>query len=248
MTDTNQADRAFWDATWMRWAGQIDAPDALTWRNEMDKRRVDFLTDDLPPGGVIVEVGAGSGRLMARLGAINGARLIGVDYSIPSMRLLGATAAAFGVNIMPMGGDAFQLPIKTGAVDMVMSGGLLEHFEDPRLHLNEMTRILRPGGLFYAGVVPRRFFSIHRPLHRWRAPDVYRSSFGVREYVAWLRERGCIDVTAINVGAYPPLMQHLSPVPRGVIERAFRAFDGTVIADAVGYGILIKARKGSTSV
>ena len=245
MTNTNQEDRAFWDATWIQWAGSIDAPDAPTWRNEMDKRRIDFLAADLPRGGVIVEIGAGSGRMLARIGQVSGSKLIGVDYSIPSMRLLGGTANAFNVHIQSMGGDAFQLPIKTGSVDMVMSGGLLEHFENPRLLLTEMVRILKPNGLFYAGVVPRRFFSIHRPLHRWSAPDVYRSSFGVREYSAWLTELGCTDVTAINVGAYPPLMQHLPVAPRRAIEQLFRRLDGTFVADAVGYGILLKARKGS---
>lgn len=247
MTTSNQQDRTFWDATWTAWAGSIDAPHAATWRNEMDERRLDFLAGDLPHGGVIVEIGAGSGRMLARIGRTTGSRLIGVDYSMPSMRLLSGTAAAFGVQIAPIGGDAFRLPIRTDAVEMVMSGGLLEHFEMPRALLHEMIRILKPGGLFYAGVVPRRTFSIHRPLHRWRAPDVYRSAFSARAYAAWLAELGCEHVTAIHVGVYPPLMQHLPPAPRRAVERVCRRLDGTVVADAVGYGMLIKARKGARS-
>lgn len=53
-------------------------------------------------------------------------------------------------------GDAMELPYRSNAFDSVMSFGLLEHFELKPLHelLAETVRVLRPGGLFVADIVP----------------------------------------------------------------------------------------------
>lgn len=60
-------------------------------------------------------------------------------------------------------GDTFCLPFGDGAFDVVMSYGLLEHFDERQLPklLNEVLRVLRPGGLFLADIVPgpQRFSS-----------------------------------------------------------------------------------------
>ncbi len=239
-------DKSFWDKTWQ---DTLDAgPESMnapTWRNDMELRRLDFLRGHLPQGGWVVEVGCGSGRLLARVGRESGARLIGLDYSITALDLLGATNNRFGVHILPVGGDAFRLPLPTQSVDLIMSGGLLEHFENPQPVIAEMVRVLKPDGAFYAGVVPRRFFSLHRPMHRWLGPKVYRSRFTPEQYRAWLAEAGCTGITSQNCGVYLPLMQHLPPAPRRPLERTLRQLDGSSIADVVGYYILLLARKGS---
>ncbi len=54
-------------------------------------------------------------------------------------------------------GDANKLPFKDNSFDLVMSFGLLEHFEDPSIPIKEMVRVLKPGGLFFADIVPARF-------------------------------------------------------------------------------------------
>ena len=52
--------------------------------------------------------------------------------------------------------NTLQLPYATNSFDVVMSYGLLEHFELASLHqlLDETIRVLRPGGLFVADIVP----------------------------------------------------------------------------------------------
>jgi ubiquinone/menaquinone biosynthesis C-methylase UbiE len=54
-------------------------------------------------------------------------------------------------------GDAEKLPFKTGSFDVVTSFGLLEHFENPSIAITEMVRVLKPGGLLFADIVPNRF-------------------------------------------------------------------------------------------
>ncbi len=54
-------------------------------------------------------------------------------------------------------GDAGKLPFKDNSFDVVMSFGLLEHFSDPSIAIDEMARVLSPGGVFFADIVPARF-------------------------------------------------------------------------------------------
>lgn len=54
-------------------------------------------------------------------------------------------------------GDAEKFPFAKNQFDIVMSFGLLEHFEDPKRAISEMIRVLKPGGLFFADIVPSRF-------------------------------------------------------------------------------------------
>ena len=237
-------DKEFWSSTWKaRLEAGPEHPDQPTWRNDMERRRLDFLQPYLPADGRVVDVGVGSGRLLARIGHASGLELTGVDYSTESLNLIGLTAETFAVKIQPICGDARQLPLPDAFCDLVTSGGLLEHFEDLRPVLAEMVRILKPGGVFYADVVPRKAFSLHRPLHRIRGPKVYRSSFTATDYGRWLTELGCEDVKAMGCGVYPPAM-HLCPAgPRRWLERVFRRLDGTAVGDALGYYLLVVGRR-----
>lgn len=54
-------------------------------------------------------------------------------------------------------GDAEKLPFPTGHFDIIMSFGLLEHFENPEKAISEMVRVLKPEGVFFADIVPDRF-------------------------------------------------------------------------------------------
>ncbi len=49
-------------------------------------------------------------------------------------------------------GDAHCLPVKSSAVDIVLSIAMLEHVWDPFLTLREVCRVLRPGGLLVGTV------------------------------------------------------------------------------------------------
>ena len=222
----------------------IEPPDAPTWFNERDLMLMDFIRPYLPASGTIAELGCGSARLLARIGLERpGLKLVAVDYEESAIKLVQASSLVYGVPIETKLDDVNNLSFGAASFDMVLSGGLLEHFVDPRQALREMVRVLKPGGSFYASVIPRKLFSLHRPTHRWRGPNVYRTKHNAYKYAHWLRELGLVDVVPLTKGVYPPMFQFLPTRPRRFLEQALRPLDGSWLADRFGYFFVLGARK-----
>ena len=53
--------------------------------------------------------------------------------------------------------DPVRLPFDDGSFDTVLSCGVLEHVQDPDASLDEIRRVLRPGGTFYVTNLPNRY-------------------------------------------------------------------------------------------
>jgi ubiquinone/menaquinone biosynthesis C-methylase UbiE len=53
--------------------------------------------------------------------------------------------------------DPVALPFETDSFDTVLSCGVLEHVEDPDGSLDELRRVLKPGGIFHVVNLPHRF-------------------------------------------------------------------------------------------
>jgi 2-polyprenyl-3-methyl-5-hydroxy-6-metoxy-1,4-benzoquinol methylase len=89
-------------------------------------------------GGVIVDVGCGAGRLHAALGT-RPSRYVGVDAvrydEFPS-------GAAFLLADL----DRDVVPLDDSTADTVVALETIEHLENPRRLMRELTRIVRPGG------------------------------------------------------------------------------------------------------
>jgi SAM-dependent methyltransferase len=101
----------------------------------------------------VLDWGAGEGQMTARL-LHRGIRVTAYDYNgdaPPGRRPLNHADAE--VELSP---DPVTLPYDDGAFDAVLSCGVLEHVENPDASLDEIHRVLAPGGRLYVYKLPNR--------------------------------------------------------------------------------------------
>jgi ubiquinone/menaquinone biosynthesis C-methylase UbiE len=100
------------------------------------------------PGGKVLEVGSGPGRLAVRLAReAPGMTLTGVDISDAMVERAARRAAGAGLSerVRFEVGDVAALPISDGEFDGVVSTLSLHHWSDPDSGLDEIYRVLKPG-------------------------------------------------------------------------------------------------------
>jgi ubiquinone/menaquinone biosynthesis C-methylase UbiE len=148
MIRKKKSQREHWDRFWRA----VDTVDEV-YSNEgrVASQIEQFLSVE---GKRILEVGAGSGRDGIQLAA-NGARVVSLDYSIPSLSMIGSQLDGRTL-ISLCCGDAFSLPFEDETFDVVFHQGLLEHFRNPGDLIAENRRVLKKGGLLLVDV-PQRY-------------------------------------------------------------------------------------------
>ena len=154
--------------------------------------RTEWLT--IPPGGIALDVGCGTGSVTASLARAAGpdGLALGVDISEPMLaRAVGAEA---GPQIGFVRADAQRLPLRDETVDAVICVAVLQLIPDPAAALAEMTRVLRPGGRL-AAMVPTAGLAARLlrilPVHL----------FGEDEIGDILEDHGFIRVRTKSLGA-----------------------------------------------
>lgn len=128
---------------------------------------------DLPAGGVVAEIGCGTGRFLKALSAARpDLRWVGVDVS-PAM------LARLASPIEAIEGSLLRIPPAVGGVDFAFAVESLEHCLLPEQGIRELLRIVRPGGRIAVidKLDARRPLSELEPWERW---------FTVDEVAAWL--------------------------------------------------------------
>jgi 2-polyprenyl-3-methyl-5-hydroxy-6-metoxy-1,4-benzoquinol methylase len=241
----------FWNTYWQ---GQRSTLSAKTMTQILDRIKFEYLRAILPARGTTLEVGCGSGRLSCWL-ALAGYQTACLDFSANALQSARVNYAEANTQGTFLAGNAMELPMRDNSLDIVLSTGLLEHFADPSPIVREMVRVLKPGGLFYSDIVPRKF-SLFRSLNwatnvrhllhpvQGRQGTFYEGIFTGDEIRALLHMSGLSSVTVFPAGVVPPYIPVLyrSRMLREAqvrlvdcTQRFWKMFDRTCIAEWLGF-------------
>ena len=171
-----------------------------------DKQAAWFLPY-LEPGMTLLDCGCGSGSITEGLAkAVEPGQVTGLDMSETEIERARARAAKSKIrNIRFAVGNIYRLGFPDSSFDALFSHNVLEHVPDPRAALQEMRRVLKPGGIMgirdcdYGGLIlaPDDGFW-ERFIFLWEA-DWRRSKDGNprmgRDLGKLLREAGFVEVT-----------------------------------------------------
>jgi len=113
-----------------------------------------FIAGRLTPGEHVVDVGCGAGidsMIAAKMVGPTG-RVVGVDMTPAMVQKAQHSAGHAGIrNVEFRQGLAESLPVPDACADVVISNGVLNLFPDKLAGLQEMARVLKPGGRLQIG-------------------------------------------------------------------------------------------------
>jgi demethylmenaquinone methyltransferase/2-methoxy-6-polyprenyl-1,4-benzoquinol methylase len=95
------------------------------------------------PGDTVLDVATGTGAVAAELVRQHSCAVVGIDQS-PEM--LAAARARVPTGVRLLEGRAEQLPFEDGSFDALTFTYLLRYVDDPGATLEELARVVRPGG------------------------------------------------------------------------------------------------------
>ncbi|MGH6673156.1 MAG: class I SAM-dependent methyltransferase [Xanthobacteraceae bacterium] len=98
------------------------------------------------PRSCMLEIAPGPGYLAIELSKLTGCRMVGVDISRSFIRIANENARKAGVDIAFDHGDAADLPLPANGFNFVVCTAAFKNFTRPLAALDEMHRVLKPGG------------------------------------------------------------------------------------------------------
>lgn len=158
-----EIDNAIYDRVANTWWDQDGFMSLL--RTSVNPPRFAFFREALtgrlgrdPEGLRVLDVGCGGGLLSEEFAAL-GCDVTGIDLSLPTLAAARRHAEASGLSIRYLEGSAEQLAFESGTFDVVCCCDVLEHVESPDAVVREISRVLKPGGVFFFDTINRTFKS-----------------------------------------------------------------------------------------
>jgi len=200
--ESRRANRRWWDAEADDYQAEhgafLGAAD-LVWCPEGLREADAGLLGEVA-GRRVLELGCGAAA-GARWLARQGARVVALDLSAGMLRHAARAAAACGVRVPLVQGDALALPLRSGSFDVACTAfGAIPFVADSAAVMREVFRVLRPGGRWVFSVThPMRWVFLDDPgerglvaVHSYfdRRPYVEQDAAGTPTYVEQHRTLG----------------------------------------------------------
>jgi ubiquinone/menaquinone biosynthesis C-methylase UbiE len=150
-------------------AEQYDDGLDLVIGEEIFRERREWTTEGVEPGHRVLDLGCGTGRLLPLLSEAVGPTglVIGGDLCSAMLEVARRRVRESGGRISLIQLDAtWDLPFPSESFDCVCALGLIQEVLAPRTLLEEILRIIRPGGSFRALATTYRELSEAAEIHR----------------------------------------------------------------------------------
>jgi ubiquinone/menaquinone biosynthesis C-methylase UbiE len=102
--------------------------------------------EQLPPKSSVLEVAPGPGYFAIELAKISDYEITGLDISQTFVEIAHANAVKAGVKVDFRRGNASAMPFKEESFDFLLCRAAFKNFTEPVRALQEMYRVLKPGG------------------------------------------------------------------------------------------------------
>jgi len=129
----------------------------------------EIMEFDRFPGKQVLEIGCGLGTDLLQF-ARAGAVVTGVDLTSRSIELVKKRFALEHLSVDARVSDAEHLPFDDGSFDVVYSFGVLHHTPNTQQAIEEVYRVLKPGGRIIIMLYHKR------SVHVWLGAPLYRFS------------------------------------------------------------------------
>ncbi|HEV7966670.1 MAG TPA: class I SAM-dependent methyltransferase [Candidatus Acidoferrales bacterium] len=104
------------------------------------------LAKALPASARVLEIAPGPGYLSVALAKLGPFKITGLDISQSFVRMASEYAKREGVVARFIHGSASDIPLEDGLFDLIVCRAAFKNFSEPLKALNEMHRVLKPGG------------------------------------------------------------------------------------------------------
>lgn len=168
------AGEQYWNAVWAETAqaGHMK-PTTPGFRNHVDREFAALFQTILPEQAFdLLEVGCAQSRWLPHFASEHGARVCGLDYSELGCEAERTILRDAGIDGEIFCGDLFEpRAALTNRFDVVVSFGLVEHFDDTAAAIRALREYAKPGGLLVT-VVPN-MVGATGAIERWINRPVY---------------------------------------------------------------------------
>ncbi|HEX7502266.1 MAG TPA: bifunctional 2-polyprenyl-6-hydroxyphenol methylase/3-demethylubiquinol 3-O-methyltransferase UbiG [Acidobacteriota bacterium] len=208
-----------------------------------------------PQGKAALEVGCGGGILCEEIARM-GFEVTGIDPAAQALRMAAGHARAVGLRIAYEQGSGEAIPYRDDSFDIVFCCDVLEHVRDVPQVVAEISRVLKPGGVFCYDTLNRTFLSklvainiaqvwkrwAFAPpnLHVWEMfikPKELKSLLG-RNNLEWKEHRGLgPNVSALKFLGYLRQRARGALTYKELGERLFAVESGNLGIIYIGYAI-----------